>query len=465
MSTTLPPPSSSRSKFSEDRWNRIRMGARLAASARKAQTEPAPLRQRKPSPPFQWKRYLAFATTLIAVGLVGNLALAWMRAPSRNDLHSGKELFAHKWVPNDPLSAAGDGLGPVFNARSCVECHFQGGVGGAGGAKQNVATFEVLPTLGHPAPTGGVIHAFGLQSAQTESKTTVRGVFPIVPQGVTLTAVCRAPLTRDYDPVIHHSINTPTLFGAGKIDQIPVLSIRGQHAKRLVAGIEHDMSLDFHRAGLGRVRVLPDGRIGKFGWKAQFATLQEFVDNACAVEVGLTTPSRKQHKPLKHTEDADAKPDLNQRQFAQLVAYVAELPEPQLILPRDSAERSKVEHGRELFSKIGCADCHTPDLGGANGVYSDFCLHDITDPVVTGYDVKTEVPVPEDYPSATEWKTPPLWGVAQTAPYMHDGSAATLQLAIEAHAGTAKDVREQFRKLTDADQHALLRFLESLATP
>ncbi len=391
------------------------------------------------------------------------MALAWLRAPSAKDIRSGAELFAHQWVPNDSLSAEGDGLGPVFNAKSCAECHFQGGVGGGGAIQHNVAAFEVLPTLGHAAPTGGVIHAFGLQPDQQESRLTVKNVFPIVPQGVTITAVCKAPLKQDYDPVIHHSINTPTLFGAGKIDQIPVLSIRGQHAKRLVAGIEREMALDFHSAGVGRVRILPDGRIGKFGWKAQFATLEEFVANACAVEVGLTTPSRKQHKPQEHREDSDAKPDLNRRQFAQLVSYVAKLPEPQLILPSEPSEQAKVTHGRELFSKIGCAECHTPDLGGANGVYSDFCLHDITDPEVTGYDVTPEVPVPENYPKPSEWKTPPLWGVGQTAPYLHDGSAPTLTSAIELHAGQAKAVRESFRKLNAADQQALLRFLESLA--
>ncbi len=462
MSTMSPRPPMSRSQLVENRWNRIRMGAVLAASARKARTEPSQ-RPRKPQQ-FNWRKYLTFGAALLVVGMMGNLALAWMRAPSAKDIRSGEDLFAHKWVPNDPLSAEGDGLGPVFNAKSCAECHFQGGIGGGGAMQHNVASFEVLPTIGHVAPTGGVIHAFGLQSDQQESRMTVSKVFPIVPEGVTITAVCKAPLKQDYDPVIHHSINTPTLFGAGKIDKIPVISIRGQHAKRLVAGIEREMSLDFHGAGVGRVRILPDGRVGKFGWKAQFATLEEFVANACAVEVGLTTPSRKQHKPQEHCEDPTAKPDLNRRQFAQLVSYVSKLPEPQLVLPTEPSEQAKVTHGRELFSKIGCADCHTPDLGGANGVYSDFCLHDITDPEITGYDVTPEVPVPENYPKPTEWKTPPLWGVAQTAPYMHDGSASTLTAAIELHAGQSKAVRESFRKLNEADQQALLRFLESLAT-
>jgi CxxC motif-containing protein (DUF1111 family) len=280
---------------------------------------------------------------------------------------------------------------------------------------------------------------------------------------VTLTAVCRAPLVQDYNPVIHHSINTPTLFGAGKIDRIPGYTIRAQQAKRIVQGIEQDLELKFQRAGVGRVRVLSDGRIGKFGWKAQFATLDEFVANACAVEVGLTTPSRKQHKPQQHVEDPNAKPDLDRQQFTQLVSYVARLPAPGMVLPSSSADQARVKRGEELFGTVGCAECHTPDLGGAQGVYSDFCLHDITDPEVSNYEVNPQVPVPDDHPKASEWKTPPLWGVAQTAPYLHDGSATNLEMAIEAHAGQAKSVRESYRNLPQADREAVLMFLNSLA--
>jgi CxxC motif-containing protein (DUF1111 family) len=416
-------------------------------------------------PVLTWKRAFTVGAATLSAWYFGQIGLAWMRAPSAKDLVAGEKLFAHEWQPNDPLSAAGDGLGPVFNAKSCAACHFQGGIGGAGGLQHNVAAFEVLPTLDHPAPTGGVIHAFAAQTSWQESFDTVRQAFPIIPKGLTLTAICTQPLIKDYDPVIQHSINTPTLFGAGKIDQISGLAIRGKHIQRLASEIERDFAFDFKRGGVGRVRVLPDGRIGKFGWKAQFATLEEFVANACAVEVGLSTPSRKQHKPQAHREDLEAKPDLSQRQFTQLVAYVAKLPEPQLLLPKDPTEQSVVLRGRELFTKVECAACHTPDLGGAKGVYSDFCLHDLSDPNSSGYDLKPQVPVPDDYPKASEWKTPPLWGVAQTAPYMHDGGALTLLAAIQAHAGQARHVRDKFLALQEADRVAVLKFLESLSMP
>jgi len=408
------------------------------------------------------RKWLVGLTALIALGLVGHVALGWLSSPSKSDVNAGETLFTHVWTANDPLSNGGDGLGPVFNARSCVECHFQGGTGGGGALKHNVSAFEVLPTEGHPYPLADVVHKFALTDTEKETLKTARETFPIIPKGMTITAVCTQPLRKDYDPMIHHSINTPTLFGAGEIDRISDGVIRTNHLQRSISGMHKEFQGDFKATNSGRVRVLQDGRIGKFGWKAQFATLEEFVANACAVEIGLTTPTRKQHVPQHHCEDATATTDMNEQQFIQLVAFVNHLPAPRMSLPSDENERAEAVHGRELFLTIGCTDCHTPDLGGATGVFSDFCLHEITDRQSTGYIETPDVPVPEEYPRPAEWKTPPLWGVSQTAPYLHDGSAETLHAAIEAHAGQARNVREKYRSLPVPERNAIVRFLETL---
>lgn len=386
----------------------------------------------------------------------------WLDEPGPAEVMAGSDLFSHVWLPNDPRSAAGDGLGPVFNGRSCAECHFQGGIGGAGDNPRNVSAYELLPTEGHPQPGGGVIHTFALQPAWRETKSTLRELFPVIPKGMTITAVCSSPIEVDHDPLIHHSINTPTLYGAGAIDRISSFAIRTRQVQAALASFPRELTNDFNKSVTGRVRILPDGRIGKFGWKAQFATLEEFVDNACAVEVGLTTPTRKQHLPQQHREDPNAAPDLDRQQFRQLLAFVEKLPAPVSVPPSDAALCAEAELGRELFTNIGCAVCHVPDWGDVKGVYSDFCLHDLTDPANTGYSVKPTVPVPEEHPRASEWKTPPLWGVAQTAPYMHDGSAATLAAAIEAHRGQGRRVRETYRNLHRTEQRAILTFLGTL---
>jgi CxxC motif-containing protein (DUF1111 family) len=125
-----------------------------------------------------------------------------------------------------------------------------------------------------------------------------------------------------------------------------------------------------------------------------------------------------------------------------------------------------------LFAEVGCSACHTPEVDGVAGVYSDFLLYDLEDKDAPqgggGYGpVPPSVPNPwpGDVPESPEWKTPPLWGVADTAPYFHDGRSPTLEAAIERHSGAAKRVRQRYRDLPAADRHAILAFLGTLRNP
>src|SRR5262249_21768433 len=148
--------------------------------------------------------------------------------------------------------------------------------------------------------------------------------------------------------------------------------------------------------------------------------------------------------------------DLNSTQFRSLVAFVDTLPRPEEILPMNPKEQAQAEHGRTLFAQIGCADCHTPDLGGVAGIYSDFMLHRLSDPKIRGgYSEVPSVPVPDDHPLEDEWKTPPLWGVADSAPYFHDGQSPTLEAAIRRHKGDAENVTRAFERLPANDRAAI----------
>ena len=129
----------------------------------------------------------------------------------------------------------------------------------------------------------------------------------------------------------------------------------------------------------GRPRVLPDGRVGKFGWKAQFATLEEFVAAACANELGLGNPRMEQARPMVCLAYPQVERDLTDAQFRSLVAFVDTLPRPVEAAPADPDRRRRSERGKALFRQIGCAVCHTPDMGGVEGVYSDFLLHRLDD--------------------------------------------------------------------------------------
>ena len=186
--------------------------------------------------------------------------------------------------------------------------------------------------------------------------------------------------TRDFDPVHTQSVNATALFGAGWIDRISSKSILHKSQRMSTQAIKRELSGNLDGVAPGRPRVLADGRIGKFGWKAQFATLEEFVASACANELGLGNPLMVQAKPWVRRASAKVNPDLDRSQFGSLVAFVDTLPRPVEVLPMDPMERGKIEHGKALFHQIGCTGCHTPEMGGVEGVYSDFLLHRIAEP-------------------------------------------------------------------------------------
>jgi len=409
-------------------------------------------------------RSVSLVVGLSAIWFAESAVVAWWSRPTVQQLLEGQALFEHKWTEHDSLAGGGDGLGPVFNATSCVECHFQGSVGGAGPNKFNVKTFEILPTKKDPLPMSGIVHASAIQPELKESAATVRRYNPVVPGGMKVIGGCRIDIV-DFDPIHYDTSNTPALFGSGQIDRISGMAIRTQSIRRSINLAVKEFDLDFKSTPAGRVRVLPDGRIGKFGWKAQFATLKEFVAAACAGELGLSNPMKKQHVPQEYREDTKAKLDMTRQQFTALVSYVENLPVPQREEPTDNAARTVIERGEALFAKVGCADCHVPDVDGIQGVYSDFCLHSLTDNNSGGYVKQPDVPLPEDHPTLDEWKTPPLWGVADSAPYFHDGTAPDLAAAIERHAGSGRHVRERYRELPKEDQAALISFLKRLRAP
>jgi len=411
---------------------------------------------------------------LAALSLLATAALAWPiwryvsarldPAVAAQMQQAGRELFVRRWVANDP-QAHGDGLGPVFNANSCVACHFQGGVGGGGDTAHNVTAYEVHPTVRDRQLHKGLVHAFAIDKSFVESRALLKTQFPIIPGGDRLVGGCTVKF-EDFDPVRIESVNSIALFGDGLIDRLGESTIRLSHARRVVHQLGREFSGDFRTIGAGRPRTLPGGRLGKFGWKAQFATLQEFVAAACANELGLGNPLMEQAKPLgKSYENGEA--DLTRREFRELVAFVDAIPRPIEVPPGDARQRARAERGKSLFRSIGCAECHTPDLGDVAGIYSDLMLHSLTMKESDGYrhEIIVEVPLPDDHPKPDEWRTPPLWGVADSAPYFHDGSSQTLESAIARHEGDATLVTKAFKNLPAEDQQALIVFLKTLRAP
>ena len=285
----------------------------------------------------------------------------------------GRELFNHDWTEKDPLTG-GDGLGPVFNAKSCLECHNQGGPGGGGPNSKNVTVYGIVgETNGIPA--SGVVHQKAIKPEFQETLALVKPGLPNTPS-IPLSELNDRTRPRRTDVVITQR-NTPALFGDGLIDSVPddtLISNMRQHmtAARLV-GLNHAKDSKVK----GRIARLSDGRLGRFGWKLEFATLQEFVKAACANELGLSNPGRDQATPLGKPKYKQPGTDLTDDQCVVMTDFIRALPAPTQVLPTDPAALDQVKRGESLFTEIGCADCHVKSLGSVADMYSDNLLHDM----------------------------------------------------------------------------------------
>ena len=230
------------------------------------------------------------------------------------DVAAGQELFEHQWKANDPL-AHNDGLGPVFNATSCVACHFQGGVGGGGSMSHNATHFEVMPVAGRADWQAGTLHKFSVKKDERETFRGLQQRFPkvnVARGGVSSDGHCGyTPPPVPFDPVRSDSVQSTAMFGAGWIDRISEKAIVYNHRRRSVKSIAAEFGVDFGGVPVGRLRTLADGRVGRFGWKANHASVKDFVAAACADEIGLGTPHKPQStsftRPSAAAEDT---PDL-----------------------------------------------------------------------------------------------------------------------------------------------------------
>jgi CxxC motif-containing protein (DUF1111 family) len=415
---------------------------------------------------------------LIGVFMPGTSAHAGSDGPAPEVVALGRTLFQRSWKPQDIRCHNGDGLGPVYNETSCLGCHNLGGSGGGGSRRKNAMIVTPLPngTQGKLPPgflenlklqtglrtvTSSVVHKFGTSPAYQDwrgwllNKTFVDFTLRVAER------------------------NTTPLFGAGLIDAIPDAVLEAQEKR----------TFPEFPAIKGRASRLRDGTIGRFGWKGQTATLDDFVRTACSAELGLEAPGHHQSADPSNPKDRTAELDLTEDECRALVAYVASLPAPVMVEPTSRDAKDRWYAGGALFKTIGCATCHTPMLGNVTGLYSDLLLHDLG-PVNSGDgsyspgDGGTPLPPllvdgskPADAganakeqpkvigASSPEWRTTPLWGLRDSSPYMHDGNARTIEEAIGRHGGQAQAVRERFDTLTGEEKMQLRKFLLSLSAP
>jgi CxxC motif-containing protein (DUF1111 family) len=383
----------------------------------------------------------------------------------------------------------------MFNARSCAECHRQGGVGGAGPNENNVrlidrSRIQTDTSLARHfglGPGVAVVHRKSVSPDYAEWRLGLIERFaPHDPE-----VAARVLRRMDSQPgcgLPHAGLfccpppprpmfeqrNTPPLFGLGLIESIPQCAIDAVAASQ-------------PKELQGRSPRLQGGGRGRFGWKSSTATLATFNENACAVELGLTTPrfTPATFRPSNFRAPSDAplippahppvftSPDMTDADLAALNRYIAKLPAPRQVM--DPALQAKVAEGAQTFHAIGCAVCHQPDLGGVTGLYSDLLLHTVGTSGGGFYGRGPMTPDPNkpdaakpdfDIVMAGEFRTPPLWGVADSGPYLHDGSAKTLEQAIVRHHLQASSSNLAYQsKLTNEQRASLIAFLKTLRAP
>jgi CxxC motif-containing protein (DUF1111 family) len=426
-------------------------------------------------------------TVIVPIGYraTGRL-LRFDRRPKTDALASeaGRDLFVHEWTPGDPLAAGGDGLGPVFNASSCAACHGQAGTGGSGSLEHNVTVFTRAPKPGG-APTRGVIHQLAIDAASQETLQNVSSKFPKKsrPTLADLDAVLPKPANPPAG-VPNNRIaaipeidmgqrNTPALFGASVIDAIPDAAILANERNQRQVMVGRAV-FNGEEIPAGRAAKLSRKRVGKFGWKANIGNLSEFVRVACANELGLGNPTQAQPASLSQPGYRPRGLDLTDQQCDQMTAFIASLPRPREVIPTSAAEAVRAAAGKKHFKQVGCINCHTADLADAQGIYSDLLLHEMGEGLGGGGGgfYGQESPDSPEQPdsdgsstSPSEWRTPPLWGVADSGPYLHDGRAATLAEAIKLHAGQAASSANRFSRLSDVQKDELIAFLNTLRAP
>jgi CxxC motif-containing protein (DUF1111 family) len=419
---------------------------------------------------FKHRRVLP--ATIVAVLTIGVSSSSFASAVDDQEsvdvLAKGADLFSREWLPNDPRAPEGDGLGPFYNETSCIACHYQGGPGGAGPSSTNV---EILspgakrPTAAGIGPADGtsrsiVLHRFGVDGMYRAWRLRLLGMEHLADMAESpeteIEQVRRLVTTQSSAGRMTVSQrNPPPLFGAGLLDAV------GEDV--LLAG-EKQRFPEFPEIH-GRANRLIDGHLGRFGWKAETANLREFVLSACANELGLEVPDHHQAtSPMDRTSRAKGL-DLTKDQCDALVAYVRHLPASTPGRSLGSREPQGVAEGRSLFEAAGCATCHRPRLGDIQGVYSDLLLHDLGDILSDAgrYHGDRSPGFSTGGAKRSEWRTPPLWGFRDSAPYLHDGRAATLEQAVAFHGGQASGSAKRFFKFSIEEQLKVQAFLRSLA--
>ena len=423
------------------------------------------------------------------------------------DFKLGNGLFRKLWVSSPSSTLASDGLGPLYNARSCQRCHLKDGRGHPPEAPEDDAVSMFLRvsvpamdaaeisdieafllSLGdetqrtRPDPVyGGQLQDFGVAGQVAEYRLAVD--WEEVPVEMTgETASLRRPVWRaedlGYGPLAPGAMLSPRvapqMIGLGLLEAIPAADILSREdpsdadgdgisgRAQIVWSFEHDQPM-----------------LGRFGWKAGAATVREQSAAAFAGDIGISPPlfpapwgdcseAEAACRTAPHGDGDDRGTEVDAQGLDLVTFYSRNLGVP----ARRDFDTPGVLRGKRMFHEAGCPACHTPKfvtdrLEGQPEQsfqliwpFTDLLLHDMGEGLADNR--------PEGRASGREWRTPPLWGIGLTPQvnghsyYLHDGRARSLLEAVLWHGGEAQAARDRVTRLSPEDRAALIRYLESL---
>jgi CxxC motif-containing protein (DUF1111 family) len=396
----------------------------------------------------------------------------------------GNAIFRKNWVSSPSSTQASDGLGPLFNARACQSCHLKDGRGHPPEGKADATSmFLRLAREAETEEEKQAVAAHHVPGLVSEGRMRIDyEEVPVTLDDGTVVSLRKPAYSVEnlgYGPLDARTTLSPRIanpmIGLGLVEQI--------HPADILANADPD---DADGDGIsGRASIVRDTltgelTLGRFGWKAQTATIRQQSADALAGDIGISSPEVPHHwgdcTPAQQAcldMPTGVQPRLGDTEAPEPIMDLVTFYSQNLAVPaRRNLDKPDVLAGKQAFYDMGCASCHTPKFVTRRDApnkahafqliwpYSDFLLHDMGEGLADGQ----QVGVADGY----EWRTPPLWGIGLTQRvnnhtfFLHDGRARNLTEAIVWHGGEAQSARDNFAAASAEEREALIKFLESL---
>jgi CxxC motif-containing protein (DUF1111 family) len=406
-----------------------------------------------------WARSLSISGPRNFVQLVENL-----NSSDLAKIKAGFSLFAKGWVAAPSSTRVRDGLGPHFNAVSCMSCHVNNGRGKPIRNNGDIDS-SLLFRLSNDSVYGGQFQPRSILGVKSEGQVAVTYKEQVFTYPDESKKSLRVP-RYEFKDLNYGHLNTdikfspriaPHLAGLGMIEKIS--------KEEILKNVDPD---DLNEDGIsGRANYIYSPKlkkmaIGLYGHKANKATIAD--QNAGAFNGDLGITSTLFPKDGCSDSQVDCLSALNGGEIEisdKHIGFVNLMIES--IAPPKSLTNSTHNKGKELFKEIGCVGCHVETYsvnGNLISPYSDFLLHDMGERLADNRE--------DGLANGKEWKTPLLWGIGSlkrvNGAYnlLHDGRARDVEEAILWHGGEAKKSKDKFTQLTNEERNQLLKFVESL---